>query len=198
MKCILVCVKRLWSAFFEMVKRYINLLCTIILDQDNPSASPSPSAGLAPTLSSISVDRGEQESTVPITLTGTNFKKRWASEYYPSSQLKIAIYIDGWTGVGLATTLGLTVTNLMVVNSTTITCNFVISQTAAVGVRNVVVSHTGGLSEYGAVRFRVGYPSASASSTVSASVSPSASVSTSYSPSASVSPSASLSASPSS
>ena len=190
MKCSLVRVKGLWLAFFEMVKRCVNLFCAIIFNQDSPSASPSPSPGLAPTLSSISVDQGEQESTVPITLTGTNFTP------------EIAIYIDGWTGVGLATTLGLTVTNLVVVSSTTITCDFVISQTAPIGLRNVVVSHTGGLSEYGAVRFRVGYPSTSASSTVSASVSPSASVSASvsasYSPSASISPSASLSASPSS
>jgi len=35
----------------------------------------------------------------------------------------------------------------------------VISQTAPIGLRNVVVSHTGGLSEYGAVKFQVGFPS---------------------------------------
>jgi hypothetical protein len=195
MKCSLVRVKGLWLAFFEMVKRCVNLFCAIIFNQDSPSASPSPSPGLAPTLSSIyradgRGPAGEQESTVPIALIGTNFTP------------EITIYIDGWTGVGLATTLGLTVTNLVVVSSTTITCDFVISQTAPIGLRNVVVSHTGGLSEYGAVQYRVGYPPASANSTVSASVSPSASVSASvsasYSPSASISPSASLSASPSS
>ena len=156
--------------------------CCDANNQINPLASP----GLTPTLSSISVDRGEQESTVPITLTGTNFTP------------EIAIYIDGWTGEGLATTLGLTVTNLVVVNSTTLTFDLVISQTAPSAKRNVVVSHAGGLSEFGAVQFQVGYPSASANSTVSASVSPSASVSMSYSPSASISPSASLSVSPSS
>jgi len=156
--------------------------CCDANNQINPLASP----GLTPTLSSISVDRGEQESTVPITLTGTNFTP------------EIAIYIDGWTDEGLATTLGLTVTNLVVVNSTTLTFDLVISPTAPSAKRNVVVSHTGGFSEFGAVQFQVGYPSASASSTVSASVSPSASVSMSYSPSASISPSASLSASPSS
>ncbi len=174
-------MKGLWLAFFEMAKRCVNLFCAIILNQDSPSASPPPSPSLAPTLSGISVDQGEQESTVPITLTGTNFTS------------EIAIYIDGWTGVGLATTLGLTVTNLVVMNSATLTCDFVISQTAPIGLRNVVVSHTGGLSEYGAVQFQVGYPLASANSTVSASVSPSASVSMSYSPSASTSPSASAS-----
>ena len=146
MKCILVCVKRLWSAFFEMVKRYINLLCTIILDQDNPSASPSPSAGLAPTLSSISVDRGEQESTVPITLTGTNF----TSDYYPlpDGQTDIAVNIDG---------TGVTVLRFKVVSSTTLTCDFVISQTAENSQRNVTVSHTGGTSA--PQTFTVGFPS---------------------------------------
>ena len=138
----------------------------------NNQISPLASPGLTPTLSSISVDRGEQESTVPITLTGTNFTP------------EIAIYIDGWTGVGMYNTLGLTVTNLVVVNSTTLTFDLVISQTAPSAKRNVVVSHTGGFSEFGAVQFQVGYPSAS--------------VSMSYSPSASISPSASLSASPSS
>ena len=138
----------------------------------NNQISPLASPGLTPTLSSISVDRGEQESTVPITLTGTNFTP------------EIAIYIDGWTDEGLATTLGLTVTNLVVVNSTTLTFDLVISPTAPSAKRNVVVSHTGGFSEFGAVQFQVGYPSAS--------------VSMSYSPSASISPSASLSASPSS
>ena len=138
----------------------------------NNQISPLASPGLTPTLSSISVDRGEQESTVPITLTGTNFTP------------EIAIYIDGWTGVGMYNTLGLTVTNLVVVNSTTLTFDLVISPTAPSAKRNVVVSHTGGFSEFGAVQFQVGYPSAS--------------VSMSYSPSASISPSASLSASPSS
>ena len=138
----------------------------------NNQISPLASPGLTPTLSSISVDRGEQESTVPITLTGTNFTP------------EIAIYIDGWTGVGMYNTLGLTVPNLVVVSSTTLTFDLVISQTAPSAKRNVVVSHTGGFSEFGAVQFQVGYPSAS--------------VSMSYSPSASISPSASLSASPSS
>jgi len=92
---------------------------------------------------------------VPITLTGTNF----TSDYYPTGQPEIAIYIDGWTGVGMYNTLGLTVTNLTVVNITTLTFDLVISQTAPIGLRNVVVSHTGGLSEYGAVKFQVGFPS---------------------------------------
>ena len=82
---------------------------------------------------------------MPITLTGTNFTP------------EIAIYIDGWTDEGLATTLGLTVTNLVVVNSTTLTCDLVISQTALIGLRNVMVSHTGG--DTNNETFMVGYPS---------------------------------------
>ena len=92
---------------------------------------------------------------MPITLTGTNF----TSDYYPSGYPEIAIYIDGWTGVGMYNVLGLTVTNLVVVNSTTLTCDLVISQTAPIAKRNVVVSHTEGSSEYGAVKFQVGFPS---------------------------------------
>ena len=127
-----------------MVKRYINLLCTIILDQDNPSASPSPSAGLAPTLSSISVDRGEQESTVSITLTGTNF----TSDYYPAGQPGTAVNISG---------TGVTVTNQVVNDWAHIVCDLVISQTAEIGSRDVTVSHTGGTSA--PQTFTVGFPS---------------------------------------
>ena len=144
MKCSLVRVKGLWLAFFEMVKRCVNLFCAIIFNQDSPSASPSPSPGLAPTLSSISVNRGEQESTVPITLTGTAF----ISDYYPSGYPNLQVNIDG---------SGVTVENFVVVNSTTLTCDLVISQTAEIGQRNVTVSHTEGTSD--SQQFQVGYPS---------------------------------------
>ena len=79
-----------------------------------------------------------------ITLTGTNF----TSDYYSTGQPDIAVNIDG---------TGVTVTNLVVVNSTTMTCDFVISQTAEIGSRNITVSHTGGTS--GSQPFQVGFPS---------------------------------------
>ena len=92
-----------------------------------------------------------------VTLTGTYF----ASDYYPDGQPEIAIYLDGRTGEDLATVRGITVTNLVVVNSTTLTCDFVISQTAPIGLgARVAVSHTGGISSYvGAPTFTVGFPS---------------------------------------
>jgi hypothetical protein len=94
---------------------------------------------------------------VPITLTGTNF----TSDYYPDAQPEIAIYLDGRTGEDMATVRGITVENFVVVNSTTITCDFVISQTAPIGLGGrVAVSHTGGISSYaGAPTFTVGFPS---------------------------------------
>jgi hypothetical protein len=104
-------------------------------------------------LSSISVDRGEQESTVPITLTGTDF----TSDYYPSGQPNLQVNIDGTGCVGTCEVLGITVTNLTVVNITTITCDFVISQTAPIASRNITVSHTGGTTD--PQTFRVGFPS---------------------------------------
>ena len=52
---------------------------------------------------------------------------------------------------------GVTVENLVVVNSTTLTCDLVISQTAAPGNRYVRVSHIGGNTNN--EKFMVGYPS---------------------------------------
>jgi len=57
---------------------------------------------------------------------------------------------------------GVTVENFVVVNSTTITCDLVISQTAAAvgGLRNryLTVTHTGG-SDSNSLVFMTGYPS---------------------------------------
>ena len=79
-----------------------------------------------------------------LTLTGTNF----TSDYYPTGQPNLQIKGD---------VTGITVENLVVVNNTTITCDFVISQTATASTRNITVFHTGGTS--GTQPFTVGYPS---------------------------------------
>ena len=78
------------------------------------------------------------------TLTGTGF----TSDYYPTGQPGLAIKGD---------VLGITVENFVVVNSTTITCDFVISQTAPIGTRNITVEHSGGTSN--TQTFTGGYPS---------------------------------------
>ena len=81
---------------------------------------------------------------MPITLTGASF----TSDYYPDGQTDIAVNIDG---------TGVTVENFVVVNSTTLTCDFVIAVGAEIGQRNVTVSHTGGTSA--PQIFTVGFPS---------------------------------------
>ena len=88
---------------------------------------------------------------MPITLTGSGF----TSEYYPS----------GFPGLTVSVALvdvpgdpgGVTVENLVIVNNTTITCDFVISQTAVAGGRYVMITHTVGNSN--SLVFTVGYPS---------------------------------------
>jgi len=86
---------------------------------------------------------------VPITLTGTGF----TSDYYPSGQPSIGVeVVDPGETVS-----GVTVENVVVVNSTTITCDFVISQTAHIGLKRVTVSTDGPDSGY--VDYRVGFPS---------------------------------------
>ena len=111
---------------------------------------------------------------MPITLTGTNF----TSDYYPSGQPELLVFFDagdGWAAgvvgrseAGQTTYIsdpvggnafGLTVVNLVVVNSTTLTFDLVISQTAPPGNRNLRVSHMVGLSPEGEIYFQVGYPS---------------------------------------
>jgi hypothetical protein len=55
------------------------------------------------------------------------------------------------------TPAGVTVENLVVVSSTSLTCDFVISQTASIGARNVTVSHDTGNTNN--ELFTVGFPS---------------------------------------
>ena len=86
---------------------------------------------------------------MPITLTGTGF----TSDYYPSGQPSIGVeVVDPGETVS-----GVTVENVVVVNNTTITCDFVISQTAHIGLKRVTVSTDGPDSGY--VDYRVGFPS---------------------------------------
>jgi hypothetical protein len=78
-----------------------------------------------PTLSSIVPNSGQQGATVPVTLTGTDF-------------------LTGAT-VNVSGT-GITVSNLIVASSTTITADFVIASGAATGPRAVSVTTSGGTS----------------------------------------------------
>jgi len=80
----------------------------------------------APTLTSISPNSGTQgNNNLPVTLTGTNF---------------IAGAAINFGGAGV------TVSNIAVVNSTTITAAFTIAANAATGLQNVSVTTTGGTS----------------------------------------------------
>ncbi|MGP8176261.1 MAG: beta strand repeat-containing protein [Terracidiphilus sp.] len=86
----------------------------------------------APTLTSVSPSIGVQGTTVPVTLTGTNFQ----------------------TGASLLfNKSGITVSNMTVVSATQITATFTIAGTAAVGAVSFVVATSGGAS--GAQTFTV-------------------------------------------
>jgi hypothetical protein len=86
----------------------------------------------APTLASITPSSGTRGSSVNVTLTGTN--------------------LTGATAVNVAGG-GVNVSNVVVVNSTTITATFTITAGAAATARNVTVVTPGGTS--GAVQFTV-------------------------------------------
>ncbi len=73
-----------------------------------------------PTLSSVSPNTGQQSSSVPVTLTGTNF------------MAGATVAVSGG---------GITVSSVSVVNATTITALFTISGAAAVGDRDVTVTN---------------------------------------------------------
>lgn len=79
-----------------------------------------------------------------MTLTGTNF----TTEYYTSGVAGLAVAVSG---------TGVTVTNVVAVSDSSLTCNFVIARGATIGTRTVTVSHTGGTS--GTQTFTVGAPS---------------------------------------
>jgi IPT/TIG domain len=93
---------------------------------------------LTPTLTSISPASGARGYTVPVTLTGT--------------------YLTGVTAINVGGG-GVTATGITVVNSTTITANFVIATTATLGAQTVTVS-AGAATVTGSVTFTVVNPPA--------------------------------------
>ncbi len=100
-----------------------------------PFTVNAPAPG-APTLISVSPNQGLRGTTVAVTMTGTNF-------------------VVGATTVGLAGG-GVTVSNVVVGSSTSLTANFVIDAAAALGGRNVTVTTANGTS--GAEVFAVNPP----------------------------------------
>ena len=91
----------------------------------------------APTLTNISPDEGDRADTVAVTLTGTHF-------------------IDGDTTVAVSGA-DVTVSNVNVASSTSLTADVAIGGTTALGARNVTVTTPGGTS--GAVSFTITQPS---------------------------------------
>ena len=94
----------------------------------------------APTLTSVSPNQGIQGTTVAVTLTGTNF-------------------VVGATTVTVSGA-GVTVNNVVVGSSTSLTANFVLDPAAAAGARTVTVTTAGGTS--GAQTFTINPPRADA------------------------------------
>ena len=92
-----------------------------------------------PTLTSIDPNTGGRNSSVPVTLTGSN--------------------LAGVTAVTVSGT-GVAVSGVTVVNSTTVTATFTISGTASLTARNVSVTTAGGTSN--AVTFTVAAPTVTA------------------------------------
>ena len=90
----------------------------------------------APTLTSVSPNQGIQGTTVAVTLTGTNF-------------------VVGATTVNVSGG-GVTVNNVVVGSSTSLTANFVLDPAAATGARTVTVTTAGGTS--GAQIFTINLP----------------------------------------
>ncbi|MCL4522932.1 MAG: putative Ig domain-containing protein, partial [Acidobacteria bacterium] len=80
----------------------------------------------APTLASISPNQGAQGSVVPVTLSGTNFVA------------PVTLNISG--------TVGLTASNVVLVNATTVTADFTVASGAAIGNRLISVTTPGGTS----------------------------------------------------
>ncbi len=91
---------------------------------------------LAPTLTSVAPNLGIQGTTVAVTLAGTNF-------------------VVGATTVAVSGA-GVTITGVTVVDSTSLTANFVLDVTAALGARNVTVTTAFGTS--GAQTFTINPP----------------------------------------
>ncbi|MGE5644760.1 MAG: DUF4082 domain-containing protein, partial [Acidobacteriota bacterium] len=119
-----------------------NITVTTMNGTSNAVTFTIGSGGGAPTLTAVSPASGLRGTTVPVTLTGTNFA----------------------TGATVAVSgTGVTVSGVTVVSATQITANFVIGASATTGARNVTVTTTGGTT--GAVTFTV---SAAAAPTLTA------------------------------
>ena len=88
------------------------------------TVAPPPPPG-TPTLTSVSPNQGMRGTTVAVTLTGTNF-------------------VVGATTVNVGS--GMTATNVVVSNSTSLTVNFVLDPAAVAGPRIVTVTTAGGTS----------------------------------------------------
>jgi len=113
---------------------------------DSPMENENGNGGDPPTLSSISPSSGTQGSTVQVTLTGSNF--------------------DGGNANVTVSGSGVTVQNVTVGSSTSITGDFVIGDQAEPGGRNVTVSTDAGTSA--SRTFTVEEPPTSGSLTVDA------------------------------
>jgi hypothetical protein len=89
-----------------------------------PTAGPPPPA--APVLTSVSPSSGAQGTTVPVTLSGSNFVISGTSPNISGS--------------------GVTFSNIVANNTTSMTANFVISSAAVAGARTVTVTTSSGTS----------------------------------------------------
>jgi Coenzyme PQQ synthesis protein D (PqqD)/IPT/TIG domain len=97
---------------------------------------PAPPAPVAPTLTSVAPNQGIRGTTVAVTLTGTNF-------------------VVGATTVAVGGG-GVTVNNVVVGSSTSLTASFVLDPAATEGPRTVTVTTAGGTS--GAQTFAINLP----------------------------------------
>ena len=102
----------------------------------SPVEAQSPPAPGAPTLTSVTPNQGTQGTTVAVTLTGTNF-------------------VVGATTVNVSGG-GVTVNNVVVGSTTSLTANFVLDAAATEGPRTVTVTTAGGTS--GAQTFTINLP----------------------------------------
>ena len=102
----------------------------------SPAAAQSPPPAGAPTLTSLAPNQGAPGTTVPVTLTGTNF-------------------VVGATTVTVNSG-GVTASNVVVASTTTLTADIVIEPAAVTGAHTVTVTTAGGTS--GTQTFTVGPP----------------------------------------
>jgi len=100
------------------------ILLFVLTSQFAQGAASATAVAAVPTLTAISPESGARGSTVSVTLTGTDFES------------------------GLTITAGdnIAITGIVVTNSTTVTANFAIADTASLGQHNVAVTTSGGTS----------------------------------------------------